>query len=383
MKKIGILTYYYNSINYGGVLQAYALVKQLEMCGLDAKQISFDYTKQKSNKNKQLNIKKYFRKKIKQVIYYWLDRKLYKRYVYFINFRESIPHTETIYTNDNIVDSNALFDIFVVGSDQVWNPLWYNPSFFLNFVDKTKTKIAYAVSIGTKKIDEIYEDKIKKELKSFYAVSIREQESSLFVGNIIDKEVEWVLDPTLLLTKKDWDSILSDVHNNLPSKPYVLCYFLGNDIRDRILARKFAKERKLSLAVISHPAGFNSNDLWFGENKLFDTGPKEFINLIKNADYVFTDSFHASVFSLIYNKQFFVFPRLGKEDMGNRIYSLLALFNCMDYFLDTKEKKTIEYINSLSSITYEDLSKFETLKKKSLSFILKYIKKSSSDKELI
>ena len=217
------------------------------------------------------------------------------------------------------------------------------------------------------------------DLDKYYQKALESKASVI----LIDKEVEWVLDPTLLLTKKDWDSILSDVHNNLPSKPYVLCYFLGNDIRDRILARKFAKERKLCLAVISHPAGFNSNDLCFGEKKLFDTGPKEFINLIKNADYVFTDSFHASVFSLIYNKQFFVFPRLGKEDMSNRIYSLLALFNCMDYFLDTKEKKTIEYINSLSSITYEDLSKFETLKKKSLSFILKYIKKSSSDKELI
>lgn len=366
MNKIGIITYYYNSINYGGVLQAYALVKVLEKNNVVVEQISYDSIGEKINEKGNNSIKYNIKQAIKKTIAAYLNFMLKKRYESFYRFRDEIPHTPKVYNDSNIVEISRYYDIYITGSDQVWNTTWYRPAFFLEFVPEDKKKVSYAASIGKKELTENESDIFKSALTGFSAISVREQDSVSLLSSMINMKTEWVLDPTLVLDKSDWDNLAS---RPIVKKQYIFCYFIGDGYKERKLAKRFAKEHNLCLVVLSHPAGFNYSDLGFGDKKMYDAGPADFISLIKYADYIFTDSFHACVFSSIYHKQFFVFPRNGKKAMGNRIYSLLSLFNCVDHFCDTDEKQCMEYITNLQLISYKDLDKYDDMKNRSLRFI--------------
>lgn len=366
MKKIGIITYYYNSINYGGVLQAYALVKALEKNNVVVEQISYNSIGVQINNKGNNSVKYSIKKAIKHLIATYLNYILKNRYKSFCRFRDEIPHTPKVYDDSNISIISEYYDIYITGSDQVWNTTWYRPTFFLDFVPKNKKKVSYAASIGKKDLSEKESEIFKSSLKNYSAISVREQDSVNLLSSLTNGEVEWVLDPTLLLDKSDWDRIAPAP---LVNKKYVFCYFIGDGYKERKLAKKYAKEHDLCLVVLSHPAGFNYSDLGFGDKKMYDAGPADFVSLIKCAEYIFTDSFHACVFSSIYHKQFFVFPRNGKKAMGNRIYSLLSLFDCVDHFCDTDEKQRMEYISNLQLISYKDLNKYIEMKNRSLRFI--------------
>ena len=352
MKKVGIITHYYGSTNYGGLLQAYALCRKLKELGVDAEQIQYLHEDASSSK---ANRRKFTPRRIYSSVFYRITqitrRRFYKnmqlRNDSLKRFRESIPHSREVYTRENIFLSNKEYDIFVTGSDQVWNMDWYDEAYFLTFVEGDKTKCSYAASLGTSQLTTDRKAILRKNVKGYSLVSVREEDSVDLVKSVIDQDVELVLDPTLLLGQEEWNKISE---KRLIEGSYAFCYFLGDSQEDRKLAELYAKEKNLQLVTLPYLDGKKRKcDDGFKALKLYDISPGDFMSLIKYSDAVFTDSFHASVFSILYEKNFFVFPRSQGEKMSNRITSLTKMFGNEERFCRSDERHSLAYICSLET----------------------------------
>ncbi len=375
MKKIGIITHYYKTVNFGGALQAYALCECLNERGFNAEQISYRYTKVKQPESffdrlKRHGIKGLF-KRISSKVYNRINRKVIisvkeKKKIAFEHFlNETISHSENTYTNESLQSCVSEYDCFITGSDQVWNG--YNPAYFLDFVSRDKKKISYAASIGREYLTEEQKEVFKNSLKDFDAVSVREPSSIKLIEDVCPVPVVSTLDPTLLLDREDWDKVSS---KRLIDDDYIFCYFLGNYKKTRKLVNIFAKKHNLKIAFIPYTAGVVLSDRKFGDYRFIDASPEDFISLIKHAKYVFTDSFHAVVFSHIYGKEFFVFNRDKRALMNGRIKDITSLFACQERYCDTNEKMALSYIEGLSPLDYtKETDEFLTKKRESIEFL--------------
>jgi len=390
--KIALLTTYHNNYNYGGLLQAYAttyLLNQID--DMTAEQIRFpmgysdpiNYSKIYRLK-KALNPKllyKFISSRIISKIITLQTRPLLSNFsvrnTAFSAFEELIPHSSREYTHGNIAECTDKYDLFITGSDQVWNYDWYNPIFFLNFTDVPK--ISYAASIGHSSIPDEWKERYREYLKDFKAISVREEDAVAILEPLAPVPVEWVLDPTLLLSSDEWDEICA------PRKvegPYMFCYFLGGSKRDRRVANEVAKKKGLKIVTLPHLLGkYRSVDRSFGDIQLWDVGPKEFISLIKHADFVLTDSFHGSVFSNIYHRPFAAFEREGAKGMGGRLKSLTDLTDTQDRFLTTAEMANADYICSLPDTLPEETGKMRVMREKSIDFLKRNIEEVRRNKE--
>lgn len=380
MKKIGILTHYHDTVNYGGALQAYALCKVIESFGYSCEQIDIDCFAECVDLDYKPS---FFKRLLKPILpIYKIFRRLFKynnyksklilrntwRNSFFVFNNTCIPHTDKQFNSKNISDISFKYDAFVVGSDQVWNPIWYFEPFFLTFVPDSKPKIAYAASIAQNSLSEHTKETFARNLKNFSAISVREKSAVTLLNNILSQDVQYTLDPTMLLDVEQWEKIAV---KNIVDVPYVFCYFLGNDKKMREAAMAFSSDRGLILVNIAHAtAQFHTNDIDFGDIIFDAPTPNEFLSLIKNADYIFTDSFHATAFSYIFKKQYFVFERENYSGMSSRVKSLLDLFGLQNRLCDTSEQYIIDYIKSLSNIDYsENDEQFFNLKECSLQFL--------------
>ena len=385
LKKIGIITFYYKSKNYGGNLQAYALAQVLIERGYDAEQISFPriFTINKAKKRRQIFRKDFFkvcfRKFFDIVNRFFASQENKKHHIEerrekaFLTFNQKvIPHSEQVYNKETIAQSIEKYDVFITGSDQVWNFLGDTPSYLLDFVPSNKIKLSYAASIAKDSLTEEQKNMLRDSLKDYKAVSVREKSATQLLEGLSPVDVQVVLDPTLLLTSEDWDKVCAD---RVIHEKYLLCYFLGNNKRERKLAKRFAREKGLRLVAIPHTAGIKLMDRKFGDERLYDVSPEQFLSLIKHAEYVFTDSFHAVVFSNIYQKQYFVFNRSKAGEMSSRIVDITELFHQEERFCAGKERENMQYITSLSDIDYtKNNEDFEKIKRYSIEFLEKNLK---------
>ena len=372
LKKTAIITYYYQSINYGGNLQAYALCKKLNDMGTCAEQLCFDARRESIKSGSLTQRIKQFLRRVKRLF----SKKgnagfnkeiLKKREKAFHNFNSVLtPHSKDVYNRDTVKDCADNYDIFITGSDQVWNPNWYVPAYFLDFVSSPKKKVSYATSFGVGDFTEEQKSVIKAHLGDFSMISLREN-SVLEEGDVFPVKPEVSVDPTLLLSKEEWEALCLEC----PVKEdYVFCYFFGDLEKSRELAKKYALENNLKLVSIPHLNGYNPKDVDFADKEFIDASPEMFITLIKNAKCVFTDSFHAVVFSGILEKEYFVFARSEKDTMKSRIYSITKLFHTEDRFLNGDERVNTEYIYSLSPIDYGQKNiELEEMKEKSYSYL--------------
>ncbi len=362
-KNVGIISLFFRSYNYGGMLQAYALQHYITKLGYDCMQIAYDM------EDYARVAKKSFLKRLVGLLFHphklynacmsrimkklpyarFVADKYQKRAEQFDKFADSVPHTEKIYRTGDFENWNENFDTYITGSDQVWNPEWYRAPCFLNFVKNGK-KISYAASIGQDTLSPEQKKLFADHLASFSAVSVREENAVDLLSDISPQKPIWVLDPTLLLTRNEWEEVTA---SSLINEPYIFCYFLGIDKNKCSIARQFAKCKGLKLVTVPYLLGYDfKEDRYFGDYRLFEAGPREFLSLIKNADYVLTDSFHACIFSYIFKKQYFVFPRDEKHSMEDRIISLLKILEQSERFCDTQEKMTLNYMKSLSPVDY-------------------------------
>lgn len=380
MGKIGIITMYTNSKNYGGILQAFALQKIITKLGFETEQISFEKEQITSNRKKRITFVKLLKYPFRLARTYrkkYIDKKKCidkeLRNKKFKEFENTISHSEKVFHSGNIHECNAIYDIFVTGSDQVWNMNWYSSHYFLDFVSSEKYRFSYAASMPNINLSLEQEDIVKKHLKNFNSVSVREKKTADYLSKLLNREVQWTLDPTLLLDKDDWNEICSE---RIINEEYIFCYFLGTDKFMRNEAKRFARKKKVKIVMLPYLCGVNFVDSKFGDIRLYDVSPNDFISLIKYASYVITDSFHACVFSNIYDVKYFVFDRIGGGEMNERIFSLLDLFDAKERFC-VNEKKCLlkKYDLPLSN----NKSEFYYQKEKSLKFLLDNLKAAQNN----
>lgn len=349
--KAGVVTHYYNSKNYGGNLQAYALCKVLNDLGIDTEQISF---RRDTEHKRSLTVRgavRFGRKIVTKIRNYSIRHEMAIRNASIEKFNQNmIPHTKTVYNKDTIRQCVDDYDVFVTGSDQVWHPAAYCPAYGLEFVPSNKVKISYAASLASDTVSEQHQNTLKKCLEDFSGISVRETRAAELLKDIADKPIEVSLDPTLLLQREDWDVICSELAFE---KPYIFCYFLGDSKQQRHLVTEYAARHQLKIVTIPYLLGnFRNCDKTFGDEKLYDVSPADFVALIKNAQFVFTDSFHAAVFSAIYEKEFVVFDRSVGSSMGSRLSSLMKLLDMEARFCNTPIRNTLKYIDALQSVEY-------------------------------
>ncbi len=375
--KFTILTLYYNSYNFGGLLQAYALQKSVVQQGVKCEVLSYQFRKSAQERmlwRKQI-IREHFQEsfmsgisflfsKVRVKIFFGILQIFYKkglemRQKRFAEFEQQIPHSSRVYHVQELKSCVDSYDGFICGGDQVWNnwESWETNAvkgFTLEFVPDHKIKFAYAPSTGTISHEEAFQEQLQPGLQKLDYVSVREKSSIPYIESLCGKKTTAVLDPVMLLDKAQWKSaVQEEAQIEIPQKKYLLAYFLGNDRSQRRAAKKIARSKNLALVTFPYIGGMrNWTDIGFGDIRMFDAGPMEFVRLILNAELVLTDSFHGSVFSIIFEKDFYVFERdmkVGERDMNIRINDLLDEFGLLErkvsaeMLLKKKTFKTIDY----------------------------------------
>lgn len=349
--KIGIITLYHGNCNFGGLLQAYALPKVLkEHFGIEAEQI--DYVPTVQSVKEEQDYKKGIAKCFYQIIYnfgiFFFDKvnkkKLNRRKQAFDSFINEIPHGETPCDYYTINESLNRYGVFVCGGDQIWNDFKEDQNievYTLQFVPSGYKKIAYAPSMAVLEASSSFKKVMRNGLNGLDAVSVREKKSLSILQQLTDKNIEVVADPVLLMTADEWTRSARETKNK---GKYVLCYLLGDSTQQREAVKKAAKRLRLPVLTFPHILVnvVRKCDLFFGNIHDYTSGPREFIGLIKNAEMVITDSFHACVFSMIFKTPFAVFERnkIGeKGNMNSRIYDFLEEYR-LENQLVTKEELT-------------------------------------------
>ena len=296
--RIGIVTYH-RALNYGAVMQSLALRLVLQKMGHEVYYVDYwpDYHR---DKYKLLPVRKFAKFSLKKKVDFLeslvLNYRSQKRRI--INF-EKFFQTH-IYPYCCSVDSS--FDVVIYGSDQIWRQQKelgsYNPFYFGDNRIKTKHSISYAASMGILPDNE--EDKaiIKGLVAHLEKISVREDDLKQLLLSLGFTKVSLSLDPTLLLSAEEWDHYLPT--ENYSGEKYVLLYIMGVNAFDIGEVKKFAESKGLQLIIMRGYARTRETKF-----NLTSAAPQDFIRLIKNAEYVFSASFHGLAFSIIYGKQFF------------------------------------------------------------------------------
>lgn len=336
--KIGILTYYYSNYNYGGQLQAFALQKKLSNLEFLSEQICYKSTSSRYyyslhgiDKIRHLLFDPY-EVIINRFVNPNVEKRLRPRIKNFNEFRDSIPHSDVIYNDQNLSQANDEYVAFVCGSDQIWKDWGVNSeeekrNYLFRFAKKNKVILSYAVSLGTTILSDEYQKIIKEELKKFNAISMREKSAVELIAPLTEKKVVEVLDPVFLLNAEEWKICAREPKTNCQNEEFVFAYFLGDNKQQRQFARKYAKKMHCRLVTIPYAAHhkFIKSDKQFGDIRDYEAGPREFLWYIENAKVILTDSFHAMSFSTIFHKSFYVFLRDtgGQKSMNDRITDFL------------------------------------------------------------
>lgn len=362
--KVGLVPLLYDEYNYGGVLQFYALQKVLKNNNVESDIIFFDNNEIVS----QCELKG--KKKIMIAVKSGVSRILHRRANSILNKkmfsrRQKIDQFKKKYYSQ-VLNSNNIsykdYDAIICGSDQIWNPGWARRRAFLEFVPDDTKKIIYAASLGCETLNEVQKSQFKWRIERLQHVSVREISGKKILDEFIENtDVKVVLDPTLLLLPEEWLEIIEEPE----VEKYIFTYFLGK-YDDKInYIRNFANKHNLKIVNIPFASGEKNDEVDFGDVKIMDADPGEFIGLIKNAEYIFTDSFHACVFSVLFKKNFFAFQRDNNTKMQGRINTLLHNFKLPNRFINTETN--LEHMK----LNYEMNDKIQReLRKDSLDFLL-------------
>lgn len=335
--------------NYGTDLQAYALQQILKKLGHENDILSDQC--HVNFRNEKHNLFYYLK-----YIYIYITGEFDRNHKYYLKFRER--YLSINYSFNELKDSDS-YDIFIAGSDQIWSPILnFDPYYYLGFT--SKKKISYAASTGTGICTEEYKRNIKQYLDGFSDISVREESGMKMLANITSKSVSTVLDPTLLLSRFEWEKIVTPISIG----SYLLCYFLSYNDKYATFLRRYANEHNLKLVIFAT----NSRYKKIADIYLYG-GPVEFVSYIKNASIIFTDSFHATIFSIIFEKKFFTFKRFKDGDKNNqndRIYNLFNILGIENHFIGEEELVLAEYTIPNWKMVNE---KLQTAIEKSLSFL--------------
>ena len=346
MKSVGIITINDND-NYGNRLQNYAVQNVLKKNNVKAITLK---------NNPTLNLKDKF---VLRMLKFILKKKRNSnrdRYKKFNEFNKNIKFSKRYITPFSKLDNE--YDYFITGSDQVWNPTWGRLSDIelLEFTIPQK-RISFAASFGISSLPEQYNEKLKNALKDYKAISVREYAGKKIIEDVVGrKDVQVLVDPTMLLTAEEWDKVAKKPEQ-LKTDKYILNYFLG----------ELSEKRKAEIDRIAKENDCEVINILDKNSPFYCTGPSEFLYLENHAFLVCTDSFHSSVFAILYNRPFIVF---GREDntvsMNSRIETLINKFNLKNREYNGKEI-TKENLNHDYTEAYKILKEE---RKKSMTFLM-------------
>lgn len=378
--KIGIFTFFDNG-NFGSELQAYALKNKIEEKGHEVFNIKI---KEKSKIIKLIV-------KIKIIITVLIHSIKYPDLAKnFISLQNSASSARKIscetrekihnFSKNNLKHlflsrmelresvKNKEFDCYICGSDQVWSPLrkpFIERHLYLNFVDADK-KIAYAPSFGINTVPEYSKKRILHDIGKFKYLSIREGNGKNYLKENGNIDAQLVVDPTLLYDRVFWEKKIYETTNININSPYIFCYFLGGLTEETyVYIRNFALKKNLKVIMLP----FKEYSTQYENIDYYDCNPIEFISLIKNSSYVFTDSFHGSVFSVIFHKNFVALKRQQNEaaTQTGRITDLLNDINLNDrYISDLSKMESV--MENVIDFEYADKI-IEEKRQKSLAFL--------------
>lgn len=308
--------------NHGASLQAYALQTYIESVGHTVEIIDYkpDYL---SRHYLLLSVDNpiYDKPIVKQL---YLLAKLpgrlisLKRKHLFNEFTRKYLKLTSIryYSNEGLKEDSPIADVYIAGSDQIWNTLFQNgrdAAFYLDFAPPSAKRISYAASFATEDVADEYKPFVCRMLQNFDAVSIREQCSLSLLASLGRTDGVAVCDPVFLLTKEQWENVLPQY---LSREKYLLVYDTEFSPKVKEIAKRIAKEKNLKIYNVSaFRIGYADKDLWA-------SSPIDFVQLIRDANYVVSNSFHATAFSLIFECDFCVVNR--SEGINERMKSLLS-----------------------------------------------------------
>lgn len=329
----------YDYPDYGGMLQAFATQRVLDKQRVESEAICFDRMKGDINKRKwkyflnnimDLSIVKekgrVIEKKLRQRANKELSRKLAERDRAFERWCKEMFRTSKAWESWQAMSEGAKgYDAVVVGSDQLWLPSNVKADYYtLNWVQAEVNKVCYATSFGIGRIPEKYEGEYRKFLSRIDHLSAREISGQEIIKHIIGKDVQQVCDPALLLDREGWDEVASD---RLVKEPYIFCYFMGDNPDQREFVKRLARKTGCKVVALLHLDQYIPADEDYVDYAPYDVTPADFVSLVKHANYVCTDSFHGTVFSINYSRTFFTFKRFNKKaslSTNTRITSLLS-----------------------------------------------------------
>lgn len=369
--KVGTLTFHM-AHNYGAMLQAYALPTVLKKLGYDCEVIDYRFEHIDSwsrierwddltAKHGLIGGGLRFLKRVLNGYYFKKD--MHTKFDYFE--RKIIPCSKNVYRDKSSLN-NMPYDVILFGSDQIWNSRITNgiaEEYIGAFSCLPKTKkVAYAASCGSSDFQKESRDFYNECLRDFSAISVREEEFKNTLSERGLEEVELVLDPTLLLTEKDWQRLLLDKENKYPRK-YLLLYAFEEDEKLYDVVRDYAKNKDLEIIAIA----YTQKESMYDMTVLTDCGPLEFLELFANAEHVITTSFHGTVFAIIFHKSFHCIPHPKYRERTDSLLNVLGLmrhnvnvlreleffdveWDNVDCILETQRKKSFEFLkNALSN----------------------------------
>lgn len=358
-KKIG-LCMTFQGTNYGQLLQAYALQQKIDSLGYDTEIIKYHSGKDKGIKFsfaaayvtvhtalKIINKKLVKRKRNDERIDVSHKTNIVERNKVSSIFRDNFFH-DIVKINGytKLVKKSEKYKAVVVGSDQVWLPEIAVTNFYtLRFAQENVKRISYATSMGVSSYPKYLQKSAAEYWRKIDYISVRENRAKQIIKEISGVDAKVVADPTYLLTSEEWEMRIPTKKVIKPN--YVLCYFLGDSEPLKKFAREFANKKGLRLvSILSNEC--NSDDTKFADEVLVGKSPEEFINLIRNAEYVLTDSFHGLAFSVINEKQFYVFYRNRvdvKQSRNSRIDNIVKIWGLENRLVKNPEQ--LDYDDSI------------------------------------
>ncbi|MBQ9314240.1 MAG: polysaccharide pyruvyl transferase family protein [Clostridia bacterium] len=330
--KVGILTFH-DAVNYGAILQTVALYKKLVELGADAEIVDYSY---RSKNIMDLNfigtLKKRGFKKAIEYLFIHKNRKIRKEKLQAF-LKKNAKVSKKAYTVDNIKEADQKYDKFVAGSDQIFDmdKTAHDENFLLNFVSKQGKKYSYAASSG--RLDEENIDEISKFLSTFNSISVREKLLQEKLEKKLEKEVYRHLDPTFFYGKDFW----SKYAVKPKEENYILVYTLAKSKDLLNAATVYAKQTKKKIIIISGRA-----EIFIGMKKVTRASIEEFLGYFLYADYIFTNSFHGTAFSIIMKKNFSVGLHKDKKMGNDRMQTLLTVLGLDKCYVEYKNNTIIE-----------------------------------------
>lgn len=353
MKKVAIVSCYFQK-NYGSMLQAYATQKFLNDYNIPNETFCYDGINGAINKKKyQYYFKQLINPNVVKGKLGYIDIKLRKKNPFsrlgknlrmrdaaFKRFTSKFTLSERYDSFEALTQACENYDAVLLGSDQLWLPSNLDADYYtLNWVPEELKKISYSTSFGLSELPEKYHKMAGDFLSRIQYLSTREKTGQEIIKKVSGRDAEVVCDPTMLFTGKAWMEIQNE--EAICKEKYIFCYFLGDNPEQREFVKEMKRQTGYKIVSILYLNVYAKGDRNFADIAPFDVGPAEFLNYIRNAEYVCTDSFHASVFSILYHKRFFTFRRFKENyelETNSRLDTLLETVGLEERILSASEK---------------------------------------------